>query len=133
MQGVFPSVGGCARCGTKYDAAFALDVPEGALLCASCRAKQALEVKAQEDDVPRHDACLLSPGALEAIRFSLSEPLSRMTSFRLADENELRDFTRAGELFLCYHLDIDSTALHMYTQMRALGRELERSAKNKTE
>ena len=122
MQGVFPSVNGCARCGARQDVGFALDVPQGELICSECRAKQSsLPSGRMEEDAPRHDCCLLSSGALAAIRFSLSEPLSRLMSFRLTGENELRDFTVAGEKFLRYHLEIDSMALHMYEQMKSLG------------
>ena len=34
---------------------------------------------------------------------------------------EQNSFTRAGEKFLRYHLDVDSMALHMYEQMKGKG------------
>ena len=61
---------------------------------------------------------LLTPAALQAIRFTLSTPLERMLAFRLEDERDADIFTRAGELFLRYHLDADFPALQMYHQMK---------------
>jgi hypothetical protein len=55
---------------------------------------------------------------VEAIRFALDTPMGKMMSFRLDDERDVYDFSRAGEKFLRYHLDVDSPALSMYEMMR---------------
>lgn len=120
MEGVSPSIGGCSDCGAAEDGAFALDVAQGELLCGVCRRKREITTAASMmlDDAPRHDLVLLSQGAVEAIRFALGSPMDKMMSFRLDGADDQRDFTRAGEKFLRYHLDVDSTALQMYDMMR---------------
>ncbi len=119
MQGLTPAVDACRGCGTVLDENFALDIAGGELYCGACRARRAAagQVIQQEQDAVRHAWVMLTPGAVQAMRFSLSTPQDRMMSFRLEDEIDRHDFTRAGEQFLQYHLDIDSTALHMYKQM----------------
>jgi DNA repair protein RecO (recombination protein O) len=122
MEGVFPALAGCCGCGTAEDDGFGLDVAQGELYCAGCRQARELTLPAQEaDDTPRHDWVLLSQGALEAIRFALATPMEKMMAFRLENESDRRDFTRAGEKFLRYHLDVDSPALQMYAMMRGKG------------
>ena len=120
MEGVSPAVQECSVCGKAHDMAFALDVAQGELMCGECRDKRQTHVAAMpiDENAPRHEWVLLSPPALDAIRFALSTPTDKMMSFRLDEATDQRDFTRAGEKFLRYHLDIDSTALHMYDTMR---------------
>ncbi len=120
MQGLSPAVGACCSCGKTQDGGFALDIAQGELYCGECRAKRELlgDAALTVDDAPRHEWVLLGGGALAAIRFALSTPLDKMMSFRLEDERDRYDFSRAGEKFVRYHLDVDSAALKMYEQMR---------------
>ncbi len=120
MQGLAPALGGCAGCGKAEDAGFALDIAQGELFCADCRAKRQLSTvaAATDDNAPRHEWILLSPGALSAIRFHIATPMEKMMAFRLSSEADQYDFSRAGEKFLRYHMDLDSTALRMYRQMK---------------
>jgi DNA repair protein RecO (recombination protein O) len=120
MQGLSPAVRACCSCGKATDAGFALDVAQGELFCGECRAKRELLGSAvpPDDDAPRHDWVLLGQGAVEALRFALETPMGKMMSFRLDDERDVHDFSRAGEKFLRYHLDVDSPALMMYEMMR---------------
>lgn len=119
MQGMAPAVSACHGCGCTADADFALDVAGGEILCGKCRrARAALaEDAGLSGEMPNREWVLLTPGALEAIRFSVGTPVERMMSFRLDDTEDRRVFSRAGEKFLRYHLDLDSTALKMYYQM----------------
>lgn len=123
MQGLSPAVGGCCSCGKTQDNGFALDIAQGELYCGECRARRELlgDASLTADDALRHEWVLLGQGALEAIRFALSTPLDKMMSFRLEDERDRYDFSRAGEKFVRYHLDVDSAALKMYEIMRAKG------------
>ena len=123
MQGLSPAVGACRGCGKVHDGGFALDVAQGELFCGECRARREVlgDARLRDEDAPRHEWVLLSPGALEAIRFSTATPLGKMMSFRLDEATDRYDFTRAGEKFLRYHLDVDSMALHMYEQMKGKG------------
>ncbi len=120
MQGLAPSVRGCVGCGKTEDGDFALDIAQGELLCLECRTRRGLlqERTVEDDNAPRHAWSLLSPAALAVLRFTLSTPMEKMLSFRLDDSIALRDLSRAGEQFLRYHLDLDSTALKMYRQMK---------------
>lgn len=120
MEGVSPAVGACCGCGRTHDGGFALDIAQGELLCGECRAKREVTTAAAMalEDAPRHDWVVLTQGAVDAIRFALSTPMDKMMSFRMESETDRHDFTRAGEKFLRYHLDIDSAALQMYEMMR---------------
>jgi len=123
MQGLSPAVHRCCGCGKTADLGFALDVAQGELYCGECRAKREMlgAHVPTDDDSPRHDWVLLGQGAVEAIRFALDTPMGKMMSFRLDDERDVRDFSRAGEKFLRYHLDVDSPALAMYEMMKGKG------------
>lgn len=117
LQGVSPALERCAGCGCEQDEDFALDITAGQLLCGTCRARRqngALPV----EDAPRSSWTFIRPGALQAARFALNSPMDRMMAFRLEGEEDRRDFARVGESFLVYHLDVDSTALRMYEQMK---------------
>lgn len=120
MQGLSPAVRTCCACGKTADTGFALDVAQGELYCGKCRADRELFGSAvpSDDNAPRHEWVLLGQGAVEAIRFTLDTPMGKMMSFRLDDERDIYDFSRAGEKFLRYHLDVDSPALMMYEMMR---------------
>ncbi len=119
MAGLSPDVGACCGCGRTRDDGFALDIAQGELLCGECRAKREIvtSAAAAEDDMPRHEWVPMMQGAVDAVRFTLTSPLDKMMSFRLDSEHDRRDFTRAGEKFLRYHLDVDSAALQMYNVM----------------
>lgn len=121
MEGVSPSVGACCVCGKTHDGGFALDIAQGELMCGECRARRDVLAASVpiDENAPRHEWALLSSGAIEAIRFALSTPTDKMMSFRLDGTDDQRDVSRAGEKFLRYHLDVDSTALHMYNTMRS--------------
>ena len=126
MEGVSPAVEACAACGREQDGGFALDIAQGELLCGECRTKRevltpaAVNVREMEG-VPLHEWVLLSQGAVDAIRFALSTPTDKMMSFRLDSETDRHDFSRAGEKFLRYHLEIESAALQMYRMMQGKG------------
>lgn len=123
MQGLAPAVGACCCCGKTQDNGFALDIAQGEVYCGECRAKREMQGDAAMtvDDAPRHEWILLGNGAIEAIRFAVTTPLAKMMSFRLDDEGDRYDFSRAGGKFVRYHLDVDSPALKMYEQMRVKG------------
>ena len=118
LQGVSPALERCAECGREQDAGFALDITNGQLLCGECRARRMAVTPAWEDG-PRSSWALIRPDALAAARFALGEPIERMMAFRLEDEADRWDFSHVGERFLTYHLDVDSTALRMYEQMKS--------------
>ena len=119
-EGVAPAVGACSGCGRTHGEGFALDIAQGELLCGACRDKRQLLAASVpiDENAPRHEWLTLTPAALDAVRFALSTPTDKMMSFRLDGAADQRDFSRAGEKFLCYHLDVDSTALHMYGMMQ---------------
>ena len=118
MQGVFPDLSACQSCGRTEDADFALDITAGQLRCGACRAALQQSNPLPAEDEPRSSWVFIRPQALLAARFALSTPIDCMMAFRLEDERDQRDFTRVGERFLVYHLEIESKALGMYEQMK---------------
>ena len=117
-QGIFPALRCCGECSKENDAEFSLDVAGGGLLCPSCRRRHETLAQLAQQRADAAPMVLLTPAALQAIRYTLSTPLEKMLSFRLEDERDAEIFTRAGELFLRYHLDADFSALRMYYQMK---------------
>ena len=116
-QGVFPALRGCIECGREDDPDFSLDVGGGGLICTSCRRRR--ESLAALSKGEQHNVfSMLTPAALHAIRFTLSTPMEKMLSFRLEDKGDEALFSRAGELFLRYHLDAEFPSLQMYRQMK---------------
>ena len=117
LQGVSPALDRCAGCGREQHEDFALDITNGQLMCQSCRAKRQTDAPGW-DDAPLSSWALIRPDALQAARFALEQPIERMMAFHLEGEADRWDFSHVGERFLTYHLDVDSTALRMYEQMR---------------
>jgi DNA repair protein RecO (recombination protein O) len=116
-QGIFPALRGCIECGREDAPDFSLDVGGGALICASCRRRR--ESLAALSGGRTNDVfVLLTPAVLSAIRFTLSTPLEKMLSFRLEEKEDEALFSRAGEMFLRYHLDAEFPSLQMYHQMK---------------
>ena len=117
-QGIFPALRRCGECGKENEADFSLDVAGGGLLCPSCRRRHETLAQLSQQRADATPMVLLTPAALHAIHFTLSTPLEKMLAFRLEDERDADIFTRAGGLFLRYHLDADFPALQMYHQMK---------------
>lgn len=117
-QGIFPALNHCADCGKTEDDRFSLDVAGGGLLCPSCRRRHESLAQLARQRAEQSPMVLLSPAALQAIRFTLSTPMEKMFAFRLEDERDEEMFTRAGEVFLRYHLDVDFPSLRMYHEMK---------------
>jgi DNA repair protein RecO len=117
-QGIFPALRCCGEC-EKADADdFSLDVAGGGLLCPSCRRRRESLAALSNQRADAAPMVLLTPAALQAIRFTVSTPLEKMFSFRLEDVRDEEIFTRAGERFFCYHLDTEPASLQMYHRMK---------------
>ncbi len=120
-QGIFPSLGRCLECEKEGNDDFSLDIAGGGLLCPSCRRRHESLAALSQQRADATPMVLLTPAALHAIRFTLTTPLEKMLAFRLEDARDEEIFTRAGEQFLRYHLDVDFAALQMYHRMKKGG------------
>ncbi len=124
LSGYTPELSSCAACGKPMSDPFYLDVMNGALLCPDCRGEREKALKGPlpagaYDDIREADTLsVLSPAALEALRYALSAPLGRIFSFELADPVDLGDFSRAAETYLLSHLGRGFDSLNFYHAMR---------------
>lgn len=122
MSGYLPDLTGCALCGKPHADPFYLDVMNGAILCGECRGKaqEPPRVGAYADELREARILgILSPSVCAAFRYCLSAPLSRLFSFELKDENELRDFGRLAETYLLSHVGHGFESLNFYRSMLA--------------
>ena len=116
VLGFRPMLDGCMDCG-KSDETLYLDVMNGGLRCADCRAGASLLPPAGEDDFRTAGiVCPLSPGALAAMRYVVACPSKRLFSFRV-EEEDMRLFSAAAEKYLLNQLERGFTTLDFYKQI----------------
>jgi len=120
-SGYAPSLEGCAECGADGEAVEYLDVMNGALLCSAClqKAPKAPQTTATYDEIREARIIQrLTPAVYAAIRYVANTSLSRLFSFELRGEEDLRLFADAAETYLLSHLGHGFETLNFYHTMR---------------
>ncbi len=116
ILGFSPEVLSCRECERK-EGEFYLDVMDGSLICATCRAEAESALDAGEDDGhERHLLCILPEGAKIAVGFVIYSPLERIYAFRIGDE-DMRFFATAAEQYLLNHLERSFKTLDFYKEV----------------
>jgi DNA repair protein RecO (recombination protein O) len=116
VLGFRPMLDACMHC-AKTDEGLCLDVMNGGLVCAECRAAaQVLPSPEEEDFRTASILCLLTPGAHAAMSYVVSCPPKRVFAFRLEGEDE-RLFVAAAEKYLLNQLERGFATLDFYKQI----------------
>lgn len=124
LMGYCPDLTGCGSCGESDPADAYLDILNGCLLCADCRAKSNCrpmrgilsfgEPLQGGEEIESRPLCPVSPSVLAAMRFILSASEKRIFSFAMKDEEEERGLERAAETFLLHQLEKEYETLRFY-------------------
>ena len=116
ILGFLPDVLACREC-EKKDGDFYLDVMDGSLICADCRAEGEVAFDPREDDGhERRLLCILPEGAKIAVGYVIYSPLERIYAFRIGDE-DMRFFSLAAETYLLNHLERSFKTLDFYKEV----------------
>ncbi len=116
ILGFLPDILSC-RCCDKKEGDFYLDVMDGSLVCADCRAEAETAFDPREDDGhERHLLCILPEGAKIAAGYVIYSPLERIYAFRITDE-DMRFFARAAEHYMLNHLERSFKTLDFYKEV----------------
>lgn len=116
VLGFCPMLDGCMHCG-RTDATLCLDVMNGGLSCADCRATQGILPAADDGEFRTASIlCPLSPGAHAAMCYVVSCPPKRLFSFRI-EEEDARLFSVAAEKYLLNQLERGFQTLDFYKQI----------------
>lgn len=117
LLGFTPNLSGCAVCGCGCADVFYLEMMDGRILCPRCREKanvptdpRALPVDAFSKAT---SVCVVTPGALAALRYTLHCPPERLFAFAL-EPDELAVFADAAEDFLLNQLERSFKTLEFY-------------------
>lgn len=117
ILGFLPDVLSCRKCERK-EGDFYLDVMDGSLICATCRAEAetALDMR-EDDDHERRLLCILPEGAKIAVGYVIYSPLERIYAFRIGEE-DMRFFSLAAEHYLLNHLERSFKTLDFYKEVK---------------
>ncbi len=119
ISGYMPDLTACERCESESAENVYFDVMNGALICSECLNKageiRKKDLSAMYDDIRESSILIpLTPASLSAIRFSMGAPQEKIFSFSLSKEDDLMNFSRAGEGYLLNHLGHGFASLEMY-------------------
>ncbi len=118
--GFMPDLDGCAECGMT-EGEFYLDIIDGTIRCRECREYVAVEQRENgviyTGEGVKRVILILTPGVHTAMRYVISCPLTRLLSFRLADEDGAL-FERATEAYLLGHIDRHFETLKFYKDIK---------------
>ena len=119
-EGYAPDLSGCERCGKTGTDDMYLDVMNGSLICSPCLTKSGAEAPETAD--PHQTATVLAPvslAAVEAMKYVIRAPLSRLFSFRL-EGAPLAELSAAGEKYILNHLERSFPTLDFYKQVEGM-------------
>ncbi|MBQ8357937.1 MAG: DNA repair protein RecO [Clostridia bacterium] len=122
VGGFAPELLHCRECFCPADRNGYLDVMNGAFVCRECLdKKQAIAPLPEVDELgERTVLCPLSPGSVAALRYVAEAPAKRVFAFRITDERELSEFSRAAESYLLHHLERGFQSLENLKKLTAL-------------
>lgn len=110
--GFMPDVISCHKCHGK-EGDFFFDIMGGVIECRDCRDKAILERAVLVDPHESKIITILSPGAKDALGYSIYSPLEKIFSFNLSDE-DMRLFSRATEEYLLNQIGHSYKSLDFY-------------------
>lgn len=122
IGGFTPELHTCRHCHTPVTGNGYLDVMNGAFVCQGClQKKEALRPIPEVDELGgRNVLCPLSPGSATALRYVVEADAKRLFSFRITDEREKEEFSRAAECYLLHHLERGFQGLENLKKLEAI-------------
>lgn len=119
ISGYCPDLVHCEDCGIEKADDVYFDIMNGAIVCSDCLNQRGGIVKKNlavlYDDIRERSVLIpLSPSSLAALRFALYSPLSKMLSFSLSSDEDMRGFGKACEEYLLNHLGHGFDSLDLY-------------------
>ena len=115
ILGFMPDVVSCRSCG-EGEGDFVLDVLDGTVVCAECRAHLPSTYETVVNGQSR-PIVLLTPGVREAFAYSIFSPLERIFSFSLSAE-DMHLFARGAEEYIINHLERSFKTLDFYKEVK---------------
>ena len=116
--GFMPDVDTCASCKNPSSEALYLDVMNGCLICSDCLKSKNHPLT---EGIPEYDRFStrnilvpLTNEVIMAIRYVSAADPKRLFSFALTKEDDVRAFSRAGEIYLQNHLERGFDTLDFY-------------------
>lgn len=115
--GFMPDISACADCG-KEGGDLVLDIADGVLYCADCRAAMGEQGQLYPDHEDfRRRIEVLTPAVRASMQYVLQAPVERLFSFRLSgDEKDM--FACVCERYLLYHLERSYRSLAFYHEVK---------------
>ncbi len=105
LSGYEPEFWYCGECGCPIEGEARFSVTDGVLVCMRCKRKTISE-------------CILTPSALEAMRYVLTAPVEKVFRFTLGKESE-NSMSAASEAYVLKQLDRSYRSLDVYKSVTA--------------
>ncbi len=121
-SGFSPDMSGCEACGCEAcDGGFWLDVMNGSITCAACKAKKNIKIT----DAPTYDELMTSQiilpldnNALVAWRYVTEMPIKRAFAFSVTSEESVSLLSKASEAYIINHLERGFDTLDFYNTVK---------------
>lgn len=125
IGGFRPDLSHCRCCRKPVVGDSFLDIMNGALVCTDCHthAEGLTPLAPKEDLRERTILCQLSPGSAAALSYVAGAEPKRIFAFRITDEREQGEFSRAAENYLLHHLERGFTTLENLKKLEALTKQ----------
>ena len=122
IGGFTPDLDLCRSCHTPVTGNGYLEVMNGGFVCQSCLQKrEALHPLPEVDELgERTVLCPLSPGSAAALSYVAHAQPKRLFAFRVTDQREKEEFSRAAESYLLHHLERGFQSLESLKKLEAM-------------
>lgn len=112
-SGYMPDLSGCGGCFCEKDGGYQLDIMNGSLLCVECAAKR---FDMPSDDGTKLILAPLSRPAVDAMRYIIRAPLTRLFAFR-CEAPASAELSAACEQYILNHMERNFSTLMFYKQV----------------
>ncbi len=119
--GFSPDMSACECCGTQTCVGgFWLDVMNGSVECADCRAKKNLPVQGEGYDSLMSARIILpiDENIMAAWRYVSTAPIKRIFAFSVTSEQSVEGLCRASEAYIVNHLERSFDTLDFYNTVK---------------
>lgn len=126
LTGFAPQIHACNVCGCRGGRDFYFNVEEGSLVCRDCLSAVRRAHDRDYDDVRAAQTLIpVSVAVLEAMRYCVGGPLSRIFSFSLENGEDLSTLGRIAEKYALSHLERNFETLQFYHSSAAFESDMQ--------